>query len=107
MVSPGEDHATAAARELTEETGYVAGTLSPLGMVEPNPAILNNRCYFFLARDCELKAATKFDPDEDIELVPTPMEQIPYMIHEGRIRHALVVAAFHHLFLAKGPDFAG
>lgn len=106
MVGTGEAPAAAAARELTEETGYVAGDLVPLGSVEPNPAILNNRCYFFLARNCEQTSETKFDPDEDIELVPTPLENIPRMISEGKIRHALVVAAFHHLF-SKGPDVLG
>jgi 8-oxo-dGTP pyrophosphatase MutT (NUDIX family) len=49
-----EDHDSpeeAARRELLEETGYREGSLILLGFVHPNPAILNNICYTFLAKD--------------------------------------------------------
>ena len=57
MIDAGEDPADAAARELAEETGYVAGSLEPLGVVQPNPAIQDNRCYTFLARDAERRVS--------------------------------------------------
>src|SRR4051812_5610502 len=49
LVERGEDPAAAAARELEEETGYVAGRVVPLGAVHPNPALQGNRCHSFLA----------------------------------------------------------
>src|SRR5262249_3065264 len=45
--------AAAAQRELREETGYAGGRLAPLGIVHPNPAILNNRCHMFVAHNVE------------------------------------------------------
>ena len=54
LVDPGEDHRTAAARELEEETGYRAGKLERLGEVFPNPALFNNSMSFWLATELEL-----------------------------------------------------
>src|SRR3954468_23334283 len=39
IIDPGEDPATAAARELREETGYVAASWRSAGWCYPNPAI--------------------------------------------------------------------
>jgi ADP-ribose pyrophosphatase len=98
MLDEGEDDPrAAAARELREETGYEAGELELLGVSTPNPAILDNRLYSYLARDVRLVAAPQFDSREYIEVELVPLEQIPGLIRSGRITHALVIAAFYHL----------
>jgi len=102
MLDPGEEPAQAAARELAEETGFVAARLEPLGVVKPNPAIQDNRCFTFLALGCESRTTTDFDTDEHIETELVPLADIPAMIADGRIEHALVVAAFYHLLVTKG-----
>ena len=85
------DPAVAAARELEEETGYTAGELIHMGDLNPNPAINTNRSHFFLAKDCTKPVSRKNfpDPAEDIELVPTPCENLAEMVREGKIDHAL------------------
>jgi len=95
MTEPGEDPAAAAARELEEETGYRAGRWEPLGFVHPNPALMTNRAFSFLALECERVHAGRQDPAEDIQLELRPRTQIPQLIRDGQITHALVVAAFH------------
>ena len=97
MVDAGEDALGAAKRELEEETGYTAQTWRTLGTALPNPAIQNNRLHSFLALDARPTAATRFDSSEVIELVLAPLREVHGMLRDGRIDHALVIAAFAHL----------
>ncbi len=92
----------AAIRELREETGYEASEMIPLGDVLPNPAIQNNRCYTFLAKDVVLAGEQQLDEQEDIEVLLRPFADIPRLIREGEIDHSLVVAAFLKYFLSNG-----
>jgi ADP-ribose pyrophosphatase len=94
IVDPGESPAEAAARELLEETGYRARKVSPLGVVNPNPALFANRCYTFLAADAERVAEIRNDGGTEetaVELVPRA--ELPRRLRAGDIDHALVVAA--------------
>jgi 8-oxo-dGTP pyrophosphatase MutT (NUDIX family) len=98
MVDPGDaSPADAARRELLEETGYWAETIELTGVVAPNPAIQNNLCHSFVATGLVSRGAPALDSTEDIETRVVPLAEIPSMIRDGRIRHALVVAAFWHL----------
>jgi 8-oxo-dGTP pyrophosphatase MutT (NUDIX family) len=84
--------AVAAARELREETGYEAERLVPLGLVHPNPAIQSNRCHTFLAENARPVSAPQPDETEDIRVVLHRAEDVPRLLRDGRITHALVVA---------------
>lgn len=101
MCDPGESPAEAAARELLEETGHAAREILDLGWVHPNPAIQSNRCHTFLAAGVAPAAEARPDGDEVIEVTTVPLETIPALIADGRITHALVIAAFHRLSLAR------
>jgi len=98
MVEKGDTAEEAAARELLEETGYKAGALSLLGTVDPNPAILNNRCSTYLARSLKKVSAVEGDETEDIEVCLYPMVEIPRLIREGAITNSLVITAFYWYF---------
>ena len=98
-VDPGELPQHAAARELEEETGFRFSSLEPIGVVEPNPAFLSNRCYTFLATGCRPDGTINPDPSEEIRVVLRPLADLGKLIHGGTIRHALVVSAHHHLLM--------
>jgi ADP-ribose pyrophosphatase len=89
--------AAAARRELLEETGYAAGDIIHIGTVAPNPAFLNNQCHTYLARDARWVQPPQFDGAEDIAVEEFDLSEVRDLIGNGRITHALVVAAFYHL----------
>jgi 8-oxo-dGTP pyrophosphatase MutT (NUDIX family) len=95
VVDPGEDAATAAARELLEETGYRAARVELLGTVHPNPAILSNRCTTFLATGLERVGDPTGDGEEQIEVTVVPASTLPDLVARGEITHSLVIAAFY------------
>ena len=102
MVDPGEDPLVAAQRELAEETGYHAARWLLLGVVAPNPAIMDNRLHMYLADDAAPGSAPDFDEGEVVTTFTAPLAEAYAMIRRGDIDHALVVAAFAHLAIA-GP----
>ncbi len=99
LVEHQDDPETAALRELREETGYTAASVTPLGYVHPNPAIQNNRCYTFMAENCMPAGGQQQDEKEDIEVILIPLHDIPRLIRAGVITHALVIAAFYRYYM--------
>ena len=91
----------AARRELREETGYAGDAWTPLGWVHPNPAILGNRCHSFLVRDARPVAPIRNDPGERTQVELVPLTDVPRLILEGAVTHALVLNAFHFLALRR------
>jgi ADP-ribose pyrophosphatase len=99
MVDPGETPREAAARELLEETGYAAGEMIELGKTRPNPAIQDNWIHTFLARGAEFRHEPTFEGNEQTIVRLVPLAEIPSLIADGAISHALVVVGFHWLSL--------
>ncbi|HEY4182254.1 MAG TPA: NUDIX hydrolase [Kofleriaceae bacterium] len=104
MIDPGEEPEIAAARELAEETGYTSTRWSKLGTSLPNPAIMGNTLHTYLCEDAEVTQPVHLDSGEAIELFTVPLAEARAMLVDGRIDHALVLAAFAHLALARGAQ---
>ncbi len=102
MLDPGESPAAAATRELLEETGYAGDDAERIGTVHPNPAINTNRCHTYLLRNVRRQGNPRQDSTEDLEVQAVPLAQIPGLIRDGRITHALVIAAFYWFFSEEG-----
>jgi ADP-ribose pyrophosphatase len=106
LVDPGESPAVAAAREVREETGFEGDATVEMGVVQPNPAFLNNLCYTFLIENCRLVGELEMDDGEDIEVVLIPLREIPERIASGEIQHALVICGFFWLRQNRPELFA-
>jgi ADP-ribose pyrophosphatase len=93
VIERGEDPVAAGLRELAEETGFVGKSARLLGSVNPNPAIMNNRCHLVLVEDVVPTAAQAWDPDEEIEVETVPVDEVYAWAQSGRITHSLVLNA--------------
>jgi 8-oxo-dGTP pyrophosphatase MutT (NUDIX family) len=101
VVEPGQTLLEAARRELMEETGYAAPLMEPLCSLRPNPAIMGNRIHTFLALGAERAGPTAFDENEELDPVLVPEAELKDLILDGRIDHAMMVAAIGYHLAAK------
>ena len=93
MVDLGEDHFTAARRELLEETGYVSDHWQYLGAVEPNPAIHNHLCHHWLASDVRLAHEQDLGDGESIGVQLMSVAEVQEAVRSGELKHALALSA--------------
>lgn len=93
VIDAGESPEHAALRELREETGYEAERLEPLLVIEPNPALQDNRCYTYLALGARRVADTEFDAMEELETALLPAARIGDLLDSGQVTHSLVQGA--------------
>jgi ADP-ribose pyrophosphatase len=82
---------SAARRELWEETGYRAGTLSKLLATYPNPANQSNLAVSWLALDVEPGDSRSLDDSEDIEVVLADLPDVMLRLRSG----ALLMQGLH------------
>jgi ADP-ribose pyrophosphatase len=93
VIERGEEPRAAAARELEEETGYLASSLRLAGSVFPNPAIMTNRYHVFLAEGLEPSGSVSLDEHEVIDAFLVPADELRAAMGTGHYSHALMVAA--------------
>lgn len=79
-----------AARELKEETGYVAGRLTELTSFFAAPGILDEQMHLFLAEDLTAGDACR-EADEEIENLVVRWADAIEMIQRGEIRDAKTI----------------
>lgn len=104
VVDPGESPQQTAARELLEETGFEAGALRCIGAVSPNPALYANTLHTFLATGCRRVAEVRNDPSEETIVELIERRELPRLIRDGQVGHALVLAAFQWLVLHEDAE---
>jgi ADP-ribose pyrophosphatase len=80
----GEEPAVTAGRELTEETGWVAGRIEPLVWFYTTPGMTDEKMFAFVARDLT-ESRTRLEEDERIEPRVVPVDEVMGMVDRGEI----------------------
>jgi ADP-ribose pyrophosphatase len=88
----GEDVATCAARELTEETGYTASAMRSLGGVAMTPGFCDEVIYFFHASGL-VAGEQSLDEDERISVEAYSPQQAQRLVESGQIGDAKTLIA--------------
>ena len=83
----------AAARELEEETGYVAERWRSFGKHSPNPATHTNFCHTVLAQGVRLSGKKLNDPAEQIKVVRVPVQEAIRLAANGTMTNAMQIAS--------------
>lgn len=84
----GETPLACARRELVEETGLAAGSLTPLVTFVPSPGVLTEEITIFLARELRPAAGAARSEEEGLRVVRVPRGRISALMESGEIRDA-------------------
>lgn len=85
-----------ARRELREEAGVEAGRLARLTTIWTTPGFTDEAIHLFWASDLKRTEHAR-EPDEFIEVVPTPLSEVLKGIRDGEIRDGKTVAAILYM----------
>lgn len=99
-LEPPEEPIQAAARELEEETGYVAGEMEPFMEFFTTPGICTELMRCFIARNLT-KTQQRLSPTEQIRVEVVPAERARQAICDGSIRDGKTIAALGAYFLRR------
>jgi len=95
-MEPGEDPLETARRELIEETGFAAKTITKKGFIFTTPGYTDEKIFLFEARDLSPSHEFGKDEDEVIEVADIAISDLNGMISEGTIVDAKTICLIHH-----------
>lgn len=93
MVDPGEDPAAAALRELEEETGWKAESLTLLGRTNPNPSFMTNTVTTFRAEALSPSGQRHLDENEFVRVGLRPVDEVLAQVGSGEYDHGIMLMA--------------
>ena len=94
-IDPGEDPQETAIRELSEETGYRAGSIEKLHAFFLSPGILDERMHVYLATNLE-PGETDLETGEEIVTHTVAWSEALAMADDGRIQDAKTLVSLYY-----------
>jgi ADP-ribose pyrophosphatase len=86
--SADEPRIEAARRELKEETGAVAGSMTCIGELDTTPALIDEKITMYMAEDLCFSGERCLDEDEFLNLELIPLWKLVDMVMAGEIKDA-------------------
>lgn len=102
-LEPGEAPRDCALRELEEETGYRAATISPLCEFYTTPGICTERMWAFVARDLT-HTQQNLQGAEQIRVCLLATDEVRRMLQAGEIEDGKTIAALGTYFLRDSGE---
>lgn len=97
----GEDPYNAGIRELEEEIGYKAKSLTDYGIMYPSVGYSNEIIHMYVANKVT-KTKTNFDFDENLDLVFLSKEEIVSLLESNEIKDAKTIILLNKYMSRKG-----
>jgi ADP-ribose diphosphatase len=91
-IDEGETPDSTAGRELAEETGYRAGSITRIAEWYVSPGVMSERMFLYLCEDLR-PGPTDHQPDERMETVVLSWDQAMTLVRDGRIDDAKTLLA--------------
>jgi ADP-ribose pyrophosphatase len=98
---PGEPIADTARRELIEESGYRARSMSPLSEFYASPGVMTEMMHAFVATDLEA-CGQSLEPDERIVPEVVELERVRRMLSSAELRDGKTIATLGLYFARLG-----
>ncbi len=89
LFNRNESVLTAAVRELEEETGYTGDPPRLLGEAWSNPSLMTSKIYTVVVMNAKKHSNQNLDPGEEVRLELIPVGEVPLLLKDGKIDHAL------------------
>jgi ADP-ribose pyrophosphatase len=99
-VQEGSDYDATARKELLEETGYLADSMTAVGEFNPYNGVTDEMCRIYLARGLRHIGAEP-EETEEFEMVPMLPHEFDERIRTGIVWDGMSIAGWH-LIRAKG-----
>ncbi len=91
-----EDPRVCAVRELTEETGYRADKITPLGKIATTPGFCDEILYLFLAEELTAGEHNREEGEYGMEVFEYSIDEIDVLIKNGDLIDSKTIAALYH-----------
>ena len=95
-LEPDEDPLLCATRELTEETGYTAEEVIPLGKISTSPGFCDEILYLYLAKGLTLGKHNREEGEYGMEVFEYSINEVDELIKTGKIIDSKTIAAIYH-----------
>lgn len=104
-LEPDEPPEKTAYRELIEETGYQAGSITPLTSFYSTPGFCNEKIHAYLATDLK-HVGQALEDDEEIFVEKVPINRVMELIRSGDLQDAksIVTILYCQQFYIKGSE---
>lgn len=93
-MTPGEDPLACASRELTEETGFIAGSMHHLRSFHTAPGLTDEYMHAYIATGL-MPAEQDLEDDERIRVMPTPLSEVDGLLDDERITDSKTLLVLH------------